>query len=376
MIFATPATIVILYSIIATLFFVILVVFFTVLLRRFYKERFYRALDSERDNFASKVDVFISSSSGIDESLLNLTVNSIKWLAVEGLLLKALKNAREEELGRIAECFDSLGITDLYLQDLELGNRYRASLCAERLGRIRCARAVPALIKALSSENNDLKNMAVNSLGLIGDESALSALMERFREIIDDKEDISARIIKNSLISFGSHAVPYLLRDLESSLWRVRSRVLDILCEIGDPSLKEVFLKALTDLEPDVRAKGARGLGIIKDADGTIIPLARLYEDDVWVVRYHCVKALGLIGDESSVVLFKRAITDSNWQVRRVAAEALGAFGVPAIKELTDVMLRSSDLFATRSGGRRASALRAHLRYYRKPEEPLRGRGL
>jgi HEAT repeat protein len=265
---------------------------------------------------------------------------------VEGLLLKAMTNASEAELSRVAERFDTLGITDVYLEDLELANRYRASLCAERLGRIRCARAVPALIKALRSENNDLKNMAVNSLGLIGDESALGALMERFREIIDEKEDISARIIKNSLISFGSHAVPYLMRELESSLWRVRSRVLDILCEIDDPALKEVFLKALKDMEPDVRAKGARGLGIIKEADGTLEPLTRLYEDEVWIVRYYSVKALGLIGDKSSVGLFKRAITDSNWQVRRAAAEALGAFGVPAIKELTDVMLRSNDRFA------------------------------
>ena len=365
MIFATPATIVILYFIIATLFFVILVVFFAVLLRRLYKEKFFTSLDHEREIYAPIVDAYISSSFSLDESLSKNKVNSVKWLAVEDLLLKAIDNividsitidaaagdatadeSIENKLSRVRACFDELGITDIYLKDLKHGDKYRASLCADRLGRIKCERAVPGLIEALASDNYDLKNMAVNALGLIGDERAIKPLMERFREIIDDKEDISGRIIKNALISFGASAVPYLLGELDNSLWRVRSKVLDVLCEIESPKLKEVFLSATADLEPDVRAKGARGLGVIKEADGALEPLTRLYDDEVWVVRYHCVKSLGLIGDKSSVELFKRAVSDANWQVRRAASEALGSFGVPAIKELTDLMLRSDDRFA------------------------------
>ena len=360
MIFATPASIVILYSIIAILLLVILVVFTAVLIRRLYKERFFTALDREREIYAPLVDALVSSAP-VDMTLFENPVNSIKWLAVEELLLNtidgiaidgvAIDGVVVDDLSRVKsdrarDSFETLGITDIYLTDLKSSNKYRASLCADRLGRIGCERAVPELIEALKSGSRDIKNMAVNALGLIGDERAISPLMERFREVIGEKEDISGRIIKNALIAFGPGALPYLLTELGSSLWRVRSRVLDVLCEIDDPSLKEVFLRALSDLEPDVRAKGARGLGVIKEADGVIEPLTRLYEDEVWVVRYHCVKALGAIKDECSIELFKRAIADANWQVRRAASEALGGYGLSAIKELTDVMLRSTDRFA------------------------------
>ena len=346
MIFEMPAKIVILYFIIAILFVVIIVVFFAVLMRRFYKDRHFKALDREREIFAPYVEALISSSSSVDLSLFNNKQNSIKWLAAEDLLLKSTDGADDTKIRRLLECFDELGITEVYLKDLKSDNKYRASLCAERLGRLKCARSVPGLIDSLKSDNTDLKNMAVNALGIIGDGSAISALMERFMEVIDEKEDISGRIIKNALISFGTDAIPHLMRELGNSLWRVRSRVLDVLCEIESPDLKEVFISALTDLEPDVRAKGAKGLGVIKEADGTLGPLTKLYDDEVWIVRYQCVRALGYIGDKSSIELFKRAIADSNWQVRSAAAQALGGYGVSAIKELTDVMLKSDDRFA------------------------------
>ena len=346
MILATPVVIVVLYTVISILLFAIFVVFSAVLIRRFYKESFYKSLDREREIYAPFVEALISSPSSVDESLFQNKFNSIKWLAVEDLLLKSLDGADDDRKANVLRAFEELGIIDVYLRDLKSRDRYRASLCAERLGRIRCARAVPELMAALVTDISDLKNMAINSLGLLRDARALPPLMERFRELIDEKENISGRIIKNALISFGAKAVPFLMDDMKSSSWRVRSKALDILCEIEDPGLKVVFLEALTDTEPDVRAKGARGLGRIKEAELVVEPLTKLYDDETWVVRYHCVKSLGLIGDKSSVDLFKRAITDSNWQVRRAAAEALGSFGVSAIKELTDVMLRSNDRFA------------------------------
>jgi HEAT repeat protein len=346
MILAFPVVILVLYIIISILLLVILVVISVVFIRRFYKESYYKNLDREREFYAPFVEAIILTPHSVDETLFQNKVNSIKWLAVEDLLLKALESSDEESRVSVLRAFEKLGIIDVYIADLKSKDRFRASLCAERLGRVNCLRAVPELIQALVTDIADLKNMAINSLGLLGDERAIPHLMERFREVIDDKENISGRIIKNALISFGTKAIPLLKKDMESTSWRVRSRVLDVLCEIDDPALKELFLEALIDPEPDVRAKGARGLGRIKEAGMVLEPLTKLYDDETWVVRYHCVKSLGLIGDKSSVDLFKRAITDSNWQVRRAAAEALGSFGVSAIKELTDVMLRSADRFA------------------------------
>lgn len=346
MILATPAAIIILYSIIGFFSLVILFVFSVVIIRRLYKERFYKSLDAARVEYAPLVDSLVNSTGPMDDPLFKNKVNSVKWLAVEELLLKAADRAGEEVRPRVEECLDSLGITQLYISDLKSGKKFRAPLCAERLGRIRSKRAVPELISAMDADNRDLRNMAVNSLGLIGDESAIPPLIALFREAVEKTEDISIRIIKNALLSFEGSAVPYLIGEVSSSAWRVRSKALDVLCEMDVLELKGVFLEALKDREPDVRAKGAKGLGRLKEADGTIEPLIKLTNDEFWIVRYQSIKALGLIGSESAVEVFKKGIGDANWRVRRAAAEALGRLGLTAVKEFAGVMLRSTDRFA------------------------------
>jgi HEAT repeat protein len=381
MIFETPASIVILYFIIGFFSLVVLFVFSAVIIRRIYKERYYKSLDFEREQYAPLVNSLITSTGSIDKHLIKGKVNSVAWVAVEELLLKAADNATsgqaagdqaaDERMVRIGECFESLGIIDQYLLDLRSGKKFRAPLSAERLGRVRAKRAVGDLIDALKNRERDVKNMAVNSLGLIGDESAIEPLIDIFKDAVDNNEDISIRIIKNALLSFGPSAVPYLLKDVSSSAWRVRSKVLDVLCEMDDPELKGVFLQALKDTEPDVRAKGAKGLGRLKDAQGTLEPLIKLISDESWVVRFQSVTALGLLGSDGSIDAFKQAISDSNWQVRRASAEALGKLGLKSVKEFADVMLRSEDRYAREQVAeelQRSGLIYAFIENLRDPE--------
>lgn len=346
MILASPTVIIILYSVIAFFLLVILSVIFVVIIRRLYKQRYYEALDVAREEYAPLVDSLIKSSIQVDDPLFKNKVNSVKWLALEEHLLRALDESGEAVRLRVEECLESLGIVDLYMSDLKSGKKFRAPLCAERLGRIRSKRAVPELINALSANNRDLRNMAVNSLGIIGDESAIPPLVVLFREAAEKTEDISIRIMKNAFLSFGGSVVPFLIEEVGSLSWRVRSKALDVLCESSDPVLKAIFLEAVKDAEPEVRAKGAKGLGNFKEEDGVIEPLIGLTDDEYWIVRYQSVKSLGSIGAQKAVEAFKSRIGDANWQVRRAAAEGLGKLGLTAVKVFADVLLRSTDRFA------------------------------
>lgn len=333
----------IVYLIIATVVILITGTLVAVLVRRYYMGRRYRALDEERERYSV---LLIELDSGVrieDAAPYRRAQGGAAWTAVEENLLKALEGPGSSEAARL---LTELGYAGYYMKRLKARRKWEQAMAAERLGRMRCAKAVPALIEALASENRDLKLMAIYSLGRIGDEAAIPPLLGLMRLAITTEEDISLRILKSALLSFGPLVMRDLLAELESPDWRMRSTALDMLCELGSRELGPRFLRLLEDPEQDVRAKAAKGLGRI-GYGGATGALTNALNDGFWVVRLHSARALGLIGDASAAPELKAALLDKNWQVRDVAAEALGRLGGMAIADLLTVFVDSTDRYAS-----------------------------
>jgi len=320
----------------------ILTALVAVVARRLFMGRKYAILDRERERHSGLLIALSSGAKIESEKALTARPGSPSWSAVEEFLFKGLDTPGREEAIRL---FDELGYTRHYLERIRKGNRWDQALAAEKLGRIRCQRAVPHLIEALSSANKDLKLMAINSLGSIGDEAAIPHLISILKRSLKDEEEVSTRVLKSALISFGPAVLRDLLSELDNDDWKVRATVLEILCEINDMAALSEFTRKLRDCEPEVRAKAAKGLGRLGSPDA-IPALLHSLDDQDWVVRLHSARALGLIGDEKALRALKETLCDRNWQVRAAASEAMAGIGASGCLELLRVYIEESDQYA------------------------------
>lgn len=334
---------VLVYSIITVVITLIILTLAAVIVRRLYMGKRYRRLDEERERF-STLPLSLEKHRLIAYlGPYRHRPGSAAWVAVEENIFRAFENAdcRIEA----ARLFEKLGYADHYMKLIRSGNRWEQALAAERLGRIRCTRALPQLIDALESRNTDLKLMAIHAVGLMEDGSALPALIKMLKAAVLTGEEVSKKVIASSIISFGAAAARELASELSHPDWRVRSACLNLLGEIGGAPLAPLFMKMLSDREQDVRAKAAKGLGRLRCIEAAP-RLEAVLCDRHWVVRLHCARALGFIKEERSVPALTRKLGDRNWQVRRAAAEALGAIGATAYLELLKVFIDSTDHYA------------------------------
>lgn len=359
-------TVLIVYlAIFLTVFFIlftVVIIFF----RRIYMNMKYAALDRARAKHDNVVPGLLSGS--IQSASLRKKPGSAEWTVIEAELFVALAKEREKEKAgtglsalsrpqdeatssdKIAMLFDSLGFTDYYIKKLSSGSRWEKALAADKLGRLRCKKAVPLLISALKSMYKDVRDMAVHSLGLVKDAESIPYLMERFKKTAEDEEDFSYRIIKSSLISFGPDAAEALIRELNDPLWQVRAASADILAELDEQGAAPHLRAALNDPEHDVRAKAAKALGRLKDR-ASVDALISLLSDEKWLVRLHSARALGLIKSQKALRPLAALLKDRNWQVRRVSAEALSSIGAAGYMLLLEEYLLGKDTFSRDQAG-------------------------
>lgn len=331
------------YFIIIAVTVLIVLTLAAVIARRLYMEKKYRRLDEERERYSVLLAILESGKSigALDE--YRHRPGSPAWVAVEENLFRAFDSGHGRD--EAAHLFDDLGYVSHYMETVSSGSRWAQAMAAERLGFMRCARALPLLVKSLESRNIDLKLMAIHALGLIGDASVLPGLVKLLRNSILTDEEISRKVLTSSIVSFGAAAIRELAAELSAPEWRVRAVCLDLLGEIGGAGLAPLFMKMLSDPEQDVRAKAAKGLGRLRYVDAAP-RLESALADQYWVVRLHSARALGLLREERSVPALIEKLTDKNWQVRRAAAEALGAIGGSAYFELLKVFIDSTDRYA------------------------------
>ncbi len=269
---------------------------------------------------------------------------SLEWTAIEDLLFKALDTPGVSK-ETVLSIFEELGYTSRYIKSLRHGSRWERAGAAEKLGRIGCRRIAPQLVKGLDSDYKDVCNISVHSLGAIRDVKAIPFIIERLVKAIENREEISIRVIKSSLIAFGGPAVPHLLHEFRNPSWKVRAAVVDMLGELPCPESVRALTAALNDTERDVRAKAAKGLGKIRDPS-SVWPLIMHMDDAHWVVRMHVTRAAGLIRDPVAVEHVEKRLIDINWRVRKAAAEALGRFGGSAFMVLLDAYLNCYDKYS------------------------------
>ena len=169
---------------------------------------------------------------------------------------------------------------------------------AEDLGDLHDARAVPALVEALSDLEVAVREAAVDALVVIGGQ----AVCEHVAPLLET-EDVALRNYAIEILErVGPESIDVLVAGCNSASPDVRKFALDILGKVAGGcagECLEAVVALLGDDNPNVAGSAAEALGHIGDARATPY-LAKHLDDPPWMQL--CVfSALSQIGGEAAL---------------------------------------------------------------------------
>lgn len=228
--------------------------------------------------------------------------------------------------GRIVAYWESSGLLDRQLHQLQSRRPWKRAAAAFVLGDIGPLRVAPLLVELLADPERDVRAAAARSLGRLGAVEAITPLVTSSvgellpRDVADTAlVDIGPPAVE-SLIELTSHAdaevrtsavrvigligaapdVGPVIDHLGDPAASVRSASASALGRLGAGEARDALVVALGDRIPDVRAAAARALGQIGGGQATaaLIPIART---DSFEPAHAAARALGRI--DPSIVL-------------------------------------------------------------------------
>jgi HEAT repeat protein len=128
-------------------------------------------------------------------------------------------------------------------------------------------------------------------------------------------------------------AIPKMIDAMKTGDANLRIAVLRSLYKIRDTSTDEQILPYLNDSDKNVRDETILTLGLFRSKK--VLPdLKRIYDQNPDTkLRLKAFQALALIGDESTLDLFKRNLRDTDKAYRQAAAEGIGRVGDTSLVE-------------------------------------------
>ena len=248
--------------------------------------------------------------------------------------LKFLQGGERQNLLRLAR---ELGIVERFITELRTAKgRNKRVEAVKALAEFADPASADALLEALSDPVDEVRWQAAGALAKIGDPRAVRPLLETLQR----ESDWGASRIGDTLVAFGSAAVPDLARyalltdsSLSSSTTHLPlvARVLGI---IGDVRAEPAMLSALESDEPELRIRAAAALGTVGSL-ACVPALRRALRDSVWEVRAQAAAALGRQMDTRAIESLRGSMRDENWWVRQNSAQALSEIpgGVDSLVE-------------------------------------------
>jgi HEAT repeat protein len=257
--------------------------------------------------------------------------------------LKFLQGGERQNLLRLAR---ELGIVERFVTQLRTSKgRNKRVESVKALAEFADPASADALLEALDDPVDEVRWQAAGALAKIGDPRAVRPLLETLQR----ESDWGASRIGDTLVAFGSAAVPDLARyalltdaSLSSSASHLPliARVLGI---IGDVRAEPAMLSALESDEAELRIRAAAALGTVGSL-ACVPALRRALRDPEWEVRAQAAAALGRQMDGRAIASLQETMSDENWWVRQNSAQALSEIpgGISALVE----SLEDEDRFA------------------------------
>ncbi len=264
---------------------------------------------------------------------------------VESMLLDGIEAAhasgRLDEVSRLQGVLRSSALLDTRLYEAREYRGWRRRRALVALGRTRALEAVPALAEALDDPDPETRVAAVRGLGGTGIAEAAEQMLDR---VAGRGLRTPGLTLQNSLLNC-CRGRPELLRPyLRRTEGGAREMLARVLGELATPEMEEEILLLAADPSPEVRASGARALGVARPASA-LSALTELARDKEWFVRLRAVVALGSLEDARTIPVLIGALCDANRYVRLRSAGALAQMG-PRLEQIVEKVVEMQDRYA------------------------------
>ena len=282
--------------------------------------------------------------------------------------------------------FSSPAVVDLLLYALRDNEYLVSATAADVLAKLGHA-ALPGLMAAAETENADVRGLAIEALGKIGDTAAIPILKAALVDhtVLQWEQKPVSEIAANALEKFAAPEAQAALREFYQEAEPVTKpafdmpagpvpderpeadnifeRLMPLLDQLSDPNwrtrqraakslssyaqslrgsrntrLTEKIASVLLSEDSFVRWAAVEALAWIGDA-ASIPPLMQMLNDESWTVRIAVIRALAEIDESVAIPGIMNALDDKHELVREVAAEVLGHFAdAQAVPALLDTL--------------------------------------
>lgn len=160
------------------------------------------------------------------------------------------------------------------------------------LGEMRTTKALTSIITEFLNPNSEVRCEAACSLGLLGTDRAIEALLEVANniEVITD-EDLRLSILEALGSMKTDKSIPVLIKSLSDESEYIRDLSAEYLGRLKAEVAVPALIKSLNDCSADVRESAAQALGEIQKPKA-IIPLITLLKDKEEDVRSAAIVSL------------------------------------------------------------------------------------
>lgn len=343
-------TIIIIFSVIASLILLIVILFSASVVRRALNNAKYRKLDMLRQEYRRRVRHVLGGEGVVrDVEPIRVVPGSLTWRAVEDVLFDL---SRDDQFGdQVKELFQRLGYVTHYEQVLRSRNVLIKASAIDKLGRMGFEPSTTKLLPLLDDRLPEIRSVTVRALSRIGSLEGLVAITDRLPVLLG-RGYITRKAMETSLLNFGEHAITFLAEyhAHDTDPWNM-SCVLETLSHLPpDARSTSMAVEHLDSVNPEVRSKALKVLGRA-DQDGgerLLEQILPLLDDPVWFVRLQAVKSAKSFANEVAAKAIGRRLFDENWNVRDEAAVALTRYNAWAVDVFHDA-LTAEDGYAKES---------------------------
>ena len=172
---------------------------------------------------------------------------------------------------------------------------------------------VEILMLRLQHSNPNVRISAIEELGMIKSDEAVTALMDVIKDRYED--------------------------------WKVQKRTIQVLSEIRDYRAVDLLIRILTDSIftrdcPALKWNAAIALGNFKEDQKVFDTLIESLNDRILYIREAAIQSLGNIGHKKAVPYLIAALNDKNFAIKMSAIQAIGKIGdeeaVPFLEQIAD----------------------------------------